>query len=64
MVLGSRQFVDAVFAMSREWFGPRRTSGARRLARAHSELRSMRELKVRPYSTPHDTTAPGAGPVP
>ncbi len=30
-VVGSREFVDAVFANARERFGPKRTSGARRL---------------------------------
>jgi len=51
LVLGSRDFVDRAFELTREWFGPRRTSGARKLARAETELRTMRALKVRPYET-------------
>jgi len=49
LVLGSREFVDRAFDLTREWFGPRRTSGARKLARAETELRTMRALKVRVY---------------
>ena len=49
LVLGSREFVDRVFAMTRKHFGARRTSGARKLARADTGLRTMRALKVRLY---------------
>jgi len=49
LVLGSREFVDRTFALTRKWFGPRRTSGARKLARAETELRTMRALKIRVY---------------
>ncbi len=49
MVIGSRGFVDGVFALSRGWFGAGRRSGARPLARAETSLRSMRELRVRLY---------------
>ena len=49
LVLGSREFVDRVFDLTRKWFGQRRTSGARKLARVVTELRTMRALKVRTY---------------
>jgi len=49
LVLGSREFVDRAFALTREHFGARRTSGARKLARAETDLRTMRALKVRVY---------------
>jgi len=49
LVLGSREFVERAFELTREWFGPRRTSGARKLARAETELRTMRALKARIY---------------
>ncbi len=51
MVVGSAEFVDGVFSLSRKWFGERRTSGARKLAQANTPLRSMRALKVAPYGT-------------
>ncbi|MCB1132519.1 MAG: hypothetical protein KDN05_15440, partial [Verrucomicrobiae bacterium] len=50
-VIGSRSFVDEVFARSRERFGSRRKNGARRLrgnaAAASGTLWSIRDLKVR-----------------
>ena len=49
LVIGSGGFVEAVFALSRGWFGAGRQSGARRLARAETALRSMRWLRVRLY---------------
>ena len=49
LVLGSREFVDRAFALTRDWFGVRRTSGARKLARADTGLRTMRALKVKIY---------------
>jgi len=49
LVIGSQGFVDGVFELSRGWFGPKRASGARRLAQAATPLRSMRALKVLPY---------------
>jgi hypothetical protein len=49
LVLGSREFVEQAFALTRSWFGPRRASGARKLARADTALRTMRDLKLRVY---------------
>ena len=49
-VIGSREFVDEAFAKARERFGPKRTSGARKLRGAGSGLAgrlwSMRDLRV------------------
>ena len=49
LVIGTRGFVDGVFALSAGYFGAGRRSGARRLAGAETELRAMRALRVRPY---------------
>jgi REP element-mobilizing transposase RayT len=49
MVLGSREFVEQAFTLTRSWFGPRRRSGARKLARADTALRAMRNLQVDRY---------------
>ena len=51
LVLGSREFVDRAFHLTRERFGPRRKDGARKLARADTGLRSMRALRVDAYGT-------------
>ncbi len=49
-VLGSRGFVDEVFARCRERFGPKRKSGARKLrgdaAVAGDRIWSMRDLRA------------------
>jgi hypothetical protein len=49
LVLGSREFVEQAFALARSWFGPKRKSGARKLARADTGLRVMRDLKKAVY---------------
>jgi hypothetical protein len=49
LVLGTKEFVDGAFRLTRERFGKRRTSGARKLARAETELRTMRALRVDAY---------------
>jgi hypothetical protein len=48
VVLGSRSYVNGVFAEFRERFGPRRKSGARRMRglEALGELATMRDLQV------------------
>lgn len=51
-VIGSREFVDEVFAKCRERFGEKRTSGARKMrgaagAGSGGSLWSMRDLRVR-----------------
>jgi putative transposase len=50
VVIGSRGFVDGLFASARERFGPRRTSGARRMrgnaSAAAGRLWSMRDLQT------------------
>ena len=51
MVVGSQEFVDGVFSLSRRWFPEKRKSGARKLAQAATPLRSMRALRVRVYGT-------------
>jgi len=54
MVLGSRDFVDRVFQMTRSRFGARRKTGGRKMHRVETALHTMRALKV-PY---HGRTAP------
>ena len=46
LVLGSREFVEKAFNEKREWFGPKRKSGARGLPVKGESLFSLRELKV------------------
>ena len=47
LVLGSRDFVEKAFHEKREWFGPKRKSGARGLPVEGADLYSLRDLKVR-----------------
>ena len=49
MVVGSGQFVNAVFGLTRGCFGARRSSGARPMAQAETSLRTMRALQVDRY---------------
>ena len=46
LVLGSREFVEAAFAANRGQFGPKRSSGARRVAESESPLYAIRRLRV------------------
>jgi putative transposase len=49
VVLGSKDFVDRFFEAKREWFGPKRESGARKLRGAEwGELRTLRDLRRHP----------------
>jgi putative transposase len=45
LVLGSAGFVEEVYALSREHFGAGRKSGARKMKRAETDLRTMRDLR-------------------
>jgi putative transposase len=45
LVLGSERFVNEVFAMTRGYFGENRTSGARKMRRVRTDLRTMRDLQ-------------------
>jgi putative transposase len=44
MVIGLQPFVDRVFQLTRERFGPKRKDGARKIGGIDSELRAMRNL--------------------
>ncbi len=46
VVLGSREFVEGVFDAQRESFGPRRKSGARRMAECEESFYTLRQLKA------------------
>ena len=48
LVIGSKRFVDASFEASRNHFGPRRKTGARKLQRVDTPLRVLRDLRVNP----------------
>ena len=49
-VLGSRAFVDRVFASHRKWFGSNRKTGARKLSGINAPgLFAARALRVRPF---------------
>ena len=45
VVIGSEGFVEEVFEAERERFGPKRTSGARKIRGCETELRSLRDLR-------------------
>ena len=48
-VLGTRAYVDEVFQLNRERFGPKRKDGARKLRHLESRgMMSLRDLRVRP----------------
>ena len=48
MVIGTRDFVEGVFRMSRPWFGMDRRNGARRIGGAVTDLTTVRTLQVKP----------------
>ncbi len=50
-VLGSRGFVDEIFARYRERFGPKRRTGARRLRGFAGDLYALRGLRVGVFGT-------------
>jgi len=45
LVIGGESFVEGAFALARDCFGPRRRSGARKIRRVDTPLRSMRDLR-------------------
>ena len=47
MAIGTKDFVEGVFQLSRKWFGMDRRSGARRVAGAATDLVTARTLRVR-----------------
>jgi REP element-mobilizing transposase RayT len=48
LVIGTKRFVNQVFAATRNHFGPRRKSGARRMRAVRTELCAMRDLRDLP----------------
>ena len=47
VVLGSKAFVEGIFAEQREHFGPKRKQGARRMAESEAPFYTLRHLRVR-----------------
>ncbi len=47
LVLGSKDFVEAIFAENRDQFGPKRENGARRISESEQTMYSMRRLRLR-----------------
>ena len=45
LVFGTEDYVNRTFALSREYFGAARKSGARKLRRVQTVLRTMRDLQ-------------------
>jgi hypothetical protein len=45
MAIGGEGFVEGVFALARDRFGARRRTGARRIRRTETELRTLRDLR-------------------
>jgi len=50
MVLGSKEFVEDVFASHQSMFGKKRTSGARRVRAMDEEMFAMRDLQTEPVT--------------
>ena len=50
LALGSKEFVEAVFAENRDQFGPKRKDGVRRIGESESPLYAMRRLRLKPLS--------------
>ena len=48
VVLGSKEFVEGVFAEQREHFGPKRKNGARRMTESDAPFYTLRHLRVKP----------------
>ena len=48
VVLGSKEFVDGIFAEQREHFGPKRKDGARRISESDAPFYTLRHLRIRP----------------
>ncbi len=47
LVLGSKDFVEAVFTQNRDQFGPKRKDGARRISQSEQAMYSLRRLRLR-----------------
>jgi hypothetical protein len=45
LAIGGEGFVEGVFSLTRERFGARRRTGARRIRRAETELRTLRDFR-------------------
>ena len=52
MAIGSQRFIERVFGLTRARFGPKRRTGARRLRRIDTTLRSLRDLRVDAVAAP------------
>jgi len=50
MAIGSKGFIDDLFGMSRERFGENRKSGARKMQRIATSLRTLRDLQKEPVA--------------
>jgi putative transposase len=49
-VLGTRGFVNEIFGVMKDRFGPKRKDGARRLRGIQTSLYSLRALRIKPLS--------------
>lgn len=49
VALGSKDFVERVFRLSRDWFGSARKKGARQVRGVETPLASLRDLQVRRF---------------
>jgi hypothetical protein len=48
--LGTRGFVNEIFGVMKDRFGPKRKDGARRLRGVETRLFSIRALRIKPLS--------------
>lgn len=46
LAIGSQRFINQLFGLTRSHFGPKRKSGARKLRRIDTDLRSLRDLRT------------------
>jgi REP-associated tyrosine transposase len=48
VVLGSKAFVEGIFAAQRERFSPKRKEGSRRIAESEEPFYTLRKLRLKP----------------
>jgi hypothetical protein len=47
VVLGSKAFVEVIFEVQRERFGPKRKQGARRMTESEAPFYTLRQMRLR-----------------
>ena len=52
LAIGSKAFVEEVFETHREWFGPKRKTGARKIKQSNEPFYCLRDLQKEPIRAP------------